>query len=352
MRILVVAHTFPLNPNHPNAHFMYDFVKGFISLDHQVFVSLPFHKDLKIKAFKGIKITTFRYIFPKNIHLLGYGQILENNRHVKWFIYPLLPLFLLFSIISLYKLVKKYKIDVINAHWIIPNGFTAAVVSKLTSKPLFISLAGTDVYVSKMNLLLKLMTRFAISQANRVIANSPQLLDDLGVDGDTISYPVPPNSGKRVANNHLVVAGAGRLVSHKGFDLLKSVEPKSKIISGLSYKEFRKKLLFVDIFVAPSLRDPKGNLDDANTVVLQAMAAGCAVVATDFPGYRQMIKSGHDGFLFPRGDKKALAKIISKLKRSSSLRHRLGEKARETVKRQFIPQKIAARYVKVFLESK
>jgi len=351
MNILLFTQTFPLNPDHPNAHFLYDFTKGFVRLGHKVTVLLPFHPDLKPQLFKEIEVIPFRYMWLDPLHLIGYGRTLENNRYIKWFIYPLAALYVLFSAIALFKLVKVQKPAIINAHWIIPNGFVAALVSKVTSTPLVISLAGTDVYVSQMNFITKLMAKFAISCAKEIISNSPLLLMDLKTTGKIVSYPVPPNTGKRTNDSSVRIAAAGRLVSHKGFDILKEVEPTAEIISGLSIDQFREKLLGVDIFVAPSIRDPSGNLDDANTVVLQAMAAGCAVIATNFPGYRRMITHGKNGMLFPAGNKDTLAQAIQNLKSSKTLRQTIGKVAQQTVLAKFTPQKIAKKYLTIFKQA-
>lgn len=348
MKILIFTQTFPLHPKHPNAHFLYDFAKGFTKLGHTIMVLLPFHPDLKSNLFKEMQLISFRYIWPDPLHLIGYGRTLENNRYINWFIYPLIPFYILFASFKLFKIVKTQKPDVINAHWIIPNGFIAALISKLTGTALVISLAGTDTYISQMNFITKLMAKFAITCAREIVSNSPQLLADLKIRGKVISYPVPPNIGKRKSNANVLIAGAGRLVTHKGFGLLKEVAPDAEIISGLSIDQFRAKLLSVDVFVAPSLRDPSGNLDDANTVVLQAMAAGCTVIATAFPGYRRMIAHGQNGMLFPEGDKKALAQAIHTLKRSKLIRQKLGKSARQTILDKFTPLKIAEMYLRIY----
>ena len=60
----------------------------------------------------------------------------------------------IFGTIALYKLVKKEKIDIVNAHWILPNGFIASVVSKLTEVPVVSTLPGSDVYMADRNNLI------------------------------------------------------------------------------------------------------------------------------------------------------------------------------------------------------
>lgn len=352
MKILILSQTFPLTPKDATAHFMLDFAKGFYKIGHQVVVFLPYNPNLKVNEFKNIKVKSFKYIWPKRFHLMGFGRTLENDQNFRWFVYFLSPFYFLFGTIYLYKLVKKQKPDLINAHWILPNGFLAAVISRLTKTPVVVSLAGSDVYIARKNWLLKLMTKFTLNIAKRVISNSPMLLDQIGIKGDIISYPVPKNHQPRTTNYKPTIATGGRLVEKKGIHILKEIIPEIEIITGLNIERLRKKLLSVDIFVGLSIKDSKGNIDDGSVLVLEAMAAGCSVIVSDLPGYRKIIKSGQNGILVDTKNTSQIQKTISKLKSSTLLRTKLGQKARETIKNSYIPEIIAQEYAKVFLKAR
>jgi len=349
MRILILSQTFPLTPRDSCAHFLYDFAAGLKSVKQQVFVLLPYHPKLKINQFKGLKVSYFKYIWPERLHLLGFGQTLINDQDLHWYVYLLAPFYLFFGFIALWRLVKKERIEIINAHWLLPNGFLAALVSKVTGIPLVITLPGSDVYLAKKNPLYYLLAKFALKQTREVVSNSPQLLADLKVSGEVISYPVLLNTGKRVINIVPKVATAGRRVEKKGFSFLQSIYPDIEIISDLPIDDFRQKLRSVDIFIAPSIRDSRGNLDDASLVVLEAMAAGCTVITSDLPGYRRMIRSGQNGLLVSPNVKKAWVAAIGRCKKSKTLRQKLGRNAQQTIKNYFTLQKIARKYYKLFL---
>lgn len=357
MKILILSQTFPLTPTDATAHFMYDFARGFKEIGHQVHVLLPFHKQLKPRQFKGLKIHTFRYIWPEILHLLGFGRSLLGDQRLPLTAYLLAPFYFFFGMLALLKISRKEKIDVVNAHWVLPNGFLAAVISRMTHIPLVITLPGSDVYLTQKNLLFNWLARFSLRQAKEVVSNSPQLLTDLKIKGKIISYGVPVAGGltppPRGSTSHtpgvsLVIATAGRRVEKKGFKFLQSFYPDIEIISGLPIGDFRKKLHSVDIFLAHSIRDSAGNLDDASLVVLEAMAAGCAVIASDLSGYRRMIRDGQNGLLVVANDKKAWVVAVERCKKSKTFRQKLGKAARETVKKLFTPEKIAKRYTKVF----
>jgi glycosyltransferase involved in cell wall biosynthesis len=68
-------------------------------------------------------------------------------------------------------------------------------------------------------------------------------------------------------------------------------------------------------------------------VVVEGMAAGLAVVATDAGGPAEIVDSGHDGVLVPPGDVDALAGALRDLAGDPDRRARLGRHARATAAR-------------------
>ncbi|MDN3204153.1 glycosyltransferase family 4 protein [Algoriphagus sediminis] len=85
-----------------------------------------------------------------------------------------------------------------------------------------------------------------------------------------------------------------------------------------------------DIFVLPSVLP-----DSFPTVILEAMASGKPVVATDSGGSREMVKEGETGFLIPIGDVNTAANSIIELVKDSDKRNLFGNKGRERVLREF-----------------
>src|SRR5690606_21822543 len=70
-------------------------------------------------------------------------------------------------------------------------------------------------------------------------------------------------------------------------------------------------------------------------VLLEAGACGRPLIATDAPGCREVVKDGHNGFLVPVRDARALAAAIARLVDDPDLRARLGRHARERVLAEF-----------------
>lgn len=76
-----------------------------------------------------------------------------------------------------------------------------------------------------------------------------------------------------------------------------------------------------DAVVVPSIFEADSHF------VLEAMAAGAVVVASDIAGNSERICHEVSGFLFPRGDVPALARLLGRVLESPSLRQRCAETA-------------------------
>ncbi|HEX6715611.1 MAG TPA: glycosyltransferase family 4 protein [Pyrinomonadaceae bacterium] len=90
-----------------------------------------------------------------------------------------------------------------------------------------------------------------------------------------------------------------------------------------------------DVFIFPSLYEGLG------IALIEAMAAGCACVATSTGPIPEVVSDGKDGILVPPGDAHAIATSICRLLDNDSLRLRLGDAATKTAFSRFQPQKSA-----------
>jgi len=83
-----------------------------------------------------------------------------------------------------------------------------------------------------------------------------------------------------------------------------------------------------DVFCAPST-----GFESQGIVLLEAMAAGRALVASDIPGYRSVVTHEREGWLVRPRDPAALAAALGALLRSPALREQLGQRGRERSQR-------------------
>jgi len=87
-----------------------------------------------------------------------------------------------------------------------------------------------------------------------------------------------------------------------------------------------------------------------SNAILEAMAAGVPVVATDIPGTRELIVSGESGFLVPVGDRAAFAKYTERLLNDAALSARLADAARRRVQNEFSVEQMVARHAALYRE--
>ncbi len=123
---------------------------------------------------------------------------------------------------------------------------------------------------------------------------------------------------------HLLLAGDGPLREQLEGDLLARGLNASVHFLG-SRNDVPSLLKSVDAFVFPSRTEGLPN------ALLEAMAAGKAIVTTDVPGCRDLIRDGVNGLVVPYGNAVALAGAIRAALTDRSLSRRLGERASRDV---------------------
>ena len=87
--------------------------------------------------------------------------------------------------------------------------------------------------------------------------------------------------------------------------------------------------------VVPSVIDSAGDRDGLPNVVLEAMASGRTVIASDVSAISNAVRDNETGLLVPPGDSVALASAIERIAYHPSLRSELGRKALERVKQDY-----------------
>jgi phosphatidylinositol alpha-mannosyltransferase len=92
-------------------------------------------------------------------------------------------------------------------------------------------------------------------------------------------------------------------------------DPRITWLGRLSDDEVGSRLAGADVFCAPSLRG-----ESFGVVLLEAMAAGAAVVASSLDGYRNVVTDGMDAVLSPPGDVDALGAALARVLSDDVLR--------------------------------
>ncbi|QBI21459.1 glycosyltransferase family 1 protein [Egibacter rhizosphaerae] len=120
---------------------------------------------------------------------------------------------------------------------------------------------------------------------------------------------------------------------------------RARFAGAVDDEEKARLLASADLFAAPNLGG-----ESFGIVLLEAMAAGLPVVASDIPGFRAVCRHQHEGVLVPAGHAAALAEAMGALLDDPAARKRLGTAGRERAAEYSWPR-IAERVVAVYREA-
>jgi glycosyltransferase involved in cell wall biosynthesis len=115
-----------------------------------------------------------------------------------------------------------------------------------------------------------------------------------------------------------------------------------RFLGSLSEGELLKEYMECSLLVLPSVQET------TPMVIMQAMAAGKAVVATRVGGIPYLVEEGQTGLLVDSGDVPALAEAIIRLLRKDTLRVAMGQKGREVAEQRFRARAVAEKTREVF----
>lgn len=126
------------------------------------------------------------------------------------------------------------------------------------------------------------------------------------------------------SNVYYLIVGTGEKEKElKNYVLISNLGDRIKF---LGYrKDIPEVLNAVDIFALTSLRE------GLPRAIMEAMAAGKPIVATNIRGNRDLVRDGINGYLVPVNDVEATAKAITKLAENTTLRTKMGEEGRKII---------------------
>jgi glycosyltransferase involved in cell wall biosynthesis len=309
---------------------------------------------------------------------LGYPVVRHRRQWSKRFgVRAILP--------RLLALHARHRFDLVHCHAAYPQAYVAESLRRLRGIPFVVRPHGADVLPGeaiRRSPRLESRMRRALGAADAVIAQGESLRDvimELGVDRERITII---NNGVDLAafaaaepfpHPRPYILGFGSLVPHKGFDLLVEAyarlhgPPLDLLIAGDGAEGAaltaqaarlgigdrvrllgpvtgeRKVSLYrsAAFFVCPSRREPFAN------VILEALASGLPVVATDIGGNREIVRPEVNGLLCQPESAAALAAAMERLLADSPLVARLREAAVPSVAGHDWPR-VAERYLEVY----
>ncbi len=339
----------------------------------------------------GLKIMRFGFLPFKNFYRFFQNGIYSGFKKNIMFLF--IPFYLISQIFNSYKLIKKYSIDLLQCHWIIPQGISGILLKKILKKrklKLIITVHGSD-WLKENNPLLKYLKHKILKNCNHIVTVSKFLADDIvnsnianrisivpmGIDTDLF------NENKKdfllrikyQAESKLIVT-AGRLIKNKGihiliraFSLYLENDPKAKlIIAGngeyqsdllklaknlhvlnnvifagyIDHKQLASLYASCDLCIFPSFSEGLG------LAIGEAMSCGAVVIATDLPAIKDLINDDKNGFIVPPNDVNGLYNKILQIFNNDPDITSVRIAAREHIKNNFSWDIVAEKYLTIY----
>lgn len=120
-------------------------------------------------------------------------------------------------------------------------------------------------------------------------------------------------------------------------DLITTLGLQNRItlLGPISSEQVRERLRQAHLFLLPSVVAADGDMEGIPVSLMEAMAAGAAVVSTLHSGIPELVEHEVSGLLAPERDIEVLATHLERLIRSPELRRSLAEAARVKVEQEF-----------------
>ncbi|MFO1418854.1 MAG: glycosyltransferase family 4 protein [Methylotetracoccus sp.] len=315
---------------------------------------------------EAVKTIRFRYA-PRTWQTLAQspGGVPVALRRNPWLALTL-PLFIASMFIAVVR--HGLRSDIIHANWA-ACGVVAGLAGLLMGRPVVTTLRGSDVRRVRESVIQRAILRACLASSSRVICVSDSIRTLLaesfperaqrlmvipnGVDAAHFA----PHRRATIEPGRLRLITVGSLIPRKSLQTLiaaldephlsgatltivgdgpdrgalermvddASLGPRIRFCGTVPPTELPTLLADADVFVLSSVFEGRPN------VVLEAMAAGLAAVATRIDGVTELIEHERNGLLFEPGDAAGLACQLRRLAAEPELLERLGRAAQQTI---------------------
>jgi len=146
---------------------------------------------------------------------------------------------------------------------------------------------------------------------------------------------------RKIPDARFLVVGGGRL-QRKLERMVRELGLQDHVVLVGETSNVPGLLVDADVSVLTSLREGCSN------ALLESMALGTPIVATDVGGNRELVRDGVEGFIVPAGDAKAVADRIIQLLENQELRVRMGRAGRARIDRRFTAARMVGDTVRLY----
>ena len=350
--VLVLASTYPRWRNDPEPGFVHELCRRLADRFHVIALVPDAPGADPDGALDGVEVVRFRYAPRRWQTLVNHGGIVTNLRRFPWK-WLLVPGFVLGQYLAARRLMQRRKVDVVHAHWLIPQGLIARRLKSGTAVPYLVTSHGGDLFGLRGRSLEVLKRRVAGSSSAMTVVSTamrdeamriglhPPKLAVLPMGVDLRVRFVADAQVERARDELLFV---GRLVPKKGLPHLLDAMPAVLVgrpgatltIAGFGPEEsslrMQARRLGIEnhvnflgampqeslpglyrrasIFVAPFIRDDSGNQEGLPVVLMEAIGCGCPVIVGEVAGVRDLLGNVADEVCVDPRDTRVFASAI------------------------------------------
>lgn len=389
LTILILATTFPRWEEDTIPQFIYELSKELQRNGLKVVVLAPHHPNAKRReTMSGIRVYRYPYFIPYRYQKLVFqGGILPTVKKSPLALFQVPFLFISLLLHSIW-VIKKENIDVINAHWMVPNGLVAAFLKPIFDVPHVLSLHAGGVLGLQDTSIGSYISNFVYQRVDKVVPVSTHIKDNftrlLPNEANPVNeeFTIQPMGAhisdfdlnkEAVRQKHgidesdIVGLYVGRLAEKKGVrylieaaeELHSYVEDFQLTIVGtgsmentlqefteqhgladavtftgwVSEEELREHYVSADFVVVPSIETASGDTEGMPTVIAEAFASGNPVIASKVGGISDVVVDGENGYLVQQKEPDELMSKIETLIEEPETRAELSRGALETAKK-------------------
>ena len=341
---------------------------------------------------EGIRVHRYKYA-PARLERIAYaGGIVANLKKNKANLL-LFPFFFLAQGFAIWKLLRSNHVDVIHAHWLIPQGLLA-VVSRAFSKsspPILCTSHGGDLFGLRDPLSTSLkrwvikrcegLTTVSSAMAEKVSELASEMPLNLHVIpmGTDLNRVFVTNPHRDRKSNQLLFVG--RLVPKKGLIHLIEILPKIKaeypdvslnivglgpeknrlveridelnlekvvvFLGSLSHMELKNLYQESSLAVFPFVEADDGDMEGLGLVTVESLGCSCPVIVGDVPAVRDVIENGETGLIVDVRDANAFEAAVGRMLSDQTWARKTAVKGNEYVIGSFDWSIVASKYDKL-----
>ena len=401
MKVLVIGSVYPRFQEDAEVPWLRTSIAHLKKAGVEIQVLAPAYKGLKSHDIDGTHVNRFRYA-PASWEILTHEEGAPSKMASKPWLQLLAIPYIINGFFQCIRICRKWRPDVIHAHWPFPHAYIALGAAKLFKIPLVLNFHGAELLLIRKKKWVKPLLKFAIGQAQAIFANSSftagkiKALRNVNVEWSPYGTTLEDNKNEsgvilsetkdpvtivpHPVNGKFKILFVGRHIERKGIcylieaakylpkdkfeirivgvgDLTEQLKQQAAAVNDgaeiiftgkLSPEALANEYKTANVFTLPAIVDHKGDTEGLGVVLIEAMELGLPIVASNVGGIPDVVVDGESGILVPEKDPVALADAFKCLEADPTLIQKLLAGARKRIEECFTWDGIIERQIEVY----